>query len=76
MLSCNKPESGRWRGSLTVYILTVRATTVATFCSTATETPALHVEPGRLNATCVEHTTQMALFRCAVNHPCGHALTL
>jgi hypothetical protein len=54
MLSCNNPESGRWRGNV--------HPTVATVHSTATETPALHVEPGRLNATCVEHTTQMASF--------------
>ncbi len=46
------------------------------FDSAATETPALHVEPGQLNAICVEHTTQMTLFRCAVSHPCGHARSI
>lgn len=46
------------------------------FDSAATETPALHVEPGQLNAICVEHTTQMTLFRCAVGHPCGHARSI
>ncbi|MET3959984.1 hypothetical protein ABIE52_006919 [Rhodococcus sp. OAS809] len=37
-----------------------------------TRHPALHVEPGLDNAICVEHTTQMALFRCAVRYPCDH----
>lgn len=43
------------------------------FDSIATETPALHGEPGLLDAICVEHTTQMTLFRCVVGNPCGHA---
>lgn len=36
-------------------------------------TPALHVEPGRWDAICVEHTTQTALF-VRGQYPCGLAL--